>query len=235
MKRLAARFDAYSLRERVMLFAGLAVVLVFIADRTLIEPQLAQSKILASRIADQATQLGSLEVQIKALQQAQANDPDAVNRGRVERAQQQLSQLESEFAASQKGLVRAENMAALLGSVLKEHRGLQLVDLRTLPPLQLLERAADKAADAGTPAAAGPAPTAVAAAPAGAERNLYKHGFELTVRGSYPDFVQYLSHLEQLPTHMYWGKATMNADDYPQVTLTLTIYTLSLDKAWLVV
>jgi hypothetical protein len=28
---------------------------------------------------------------------------------------------------------------------------------------------------------------------------------------------------------------TMNADDYPHVTLTATIFTLSLDKAWLAV
>jgi hypothetical protein len=33
---------------------------------------------------------------------------------------------------------------------------------------------------------------------------------------------------------VYWGRAVMAAE-YPKVMLTLTLYTLSLDRAWLVV
>jgi MSHA biogenesis protein MshJ len=127
-------------------------------------------------------------------------------------------------------MVSAELMPTLLQDVLRQHHGLQLVELRTLPATSLVERTAkdDK------PAKPGELP-AVDAGGQGGERNLYKHGFELTVRGSYPDFVQYLEQLERLPMRMYWGKVTMNADDYPKVTLTVTIYTLSLDKAWLAI
>jgi MSHA biogenesis protein MshJ len=32
---------------------------------------------------------------------------------------------------------------------------------------------------------------------------------------------------------MFWSRASLNAEDYPRLTLTVTIYTLSLDKAWL--
>jgi len=36
-----------------------------------------------------------------------------------------------------------------------------------------------------------------------------------------------------LPTQMFWGMAKMNVVQYPQAELTLTLYTLSLDKTWL--
>ena len=224
-----ARFDAFSLRERVMVFAAAAAVVVFLANQFAAEPQAARGRLLAKQIADGKTQLGNLEAQVKALQVAQANDPDQLNRDRVKLAQRQLSELESKFASSQKGLVPADRMAGLLQDVLRQHKGLALVELKTFAPAPLIPRSAQKAAadNSGDPAAASAAETA------GGAKNLYKHGFELTVRGSYADFVQYLAHLEKLPARMYWGKVTMNADDYPGVLLTLTIFTLSLDKTWL--
>jgi len=39
--------------------------------------------------------------------------------------------------------------------------------------------------------------------------------------------------LEKLPWRMFWSRATLAAAEYPRVTLKVTIYTLSLDKAWL--
>lgn len=62
---------------------------------------------------------------------------------------------------------------------------------------------------------------------------LYRHGVELTVRGSYLDMVDYMHALETLPTQLFWGRAQLDADAYPNVRLTLTLYTLSLDRKWM--
>jgi MSHA biogenesis protein MshJ len=227
LERWALRFDALALRERAMIFAGSAVVLIFLANVLIIERLTANAHRLNALISSQSSVLTTTEYQVKALQQALGVDLDAANRERLLLAQQQLSQLESQFSTAQKSLVSAELMPALLQDVLRQHQGLKLVELRTLPVMALTGPAAAKAAG-------GESVTAVADDnTVGREHNLYKHGFELTVQGSYPDFVQYLSQLERLPKHMYWGKVVMNADEYPRVTLTATIYTLSLDKAWL--
>jgi MSHA biogenesis protein MshJ len=58
---------------------------------------------------------------------------------------------------------------------------------------------------------------------------------ELTLQGSYLDLLDYLTRLEQMPVQMFWANASMDASDYPRVRLTLVLYTLSLDKDWLVV
>jgi MSHA biogenesis protein MshJ len=234
LERWALRFDALSLRERAAIFAAVAVVFVFLANLLVIERQTASSKVLKQQIENQKAQLSAFEVQAKALQQATANDLDATNRERLQRAQQELSQLETELGTAQKGLVSAERMPALLQEVLRQQQGLQLVELKTLPVTPLVDRAPKDASSTAKQGDAA-APGVAADAATGPERNLYKHGFEVTVRGTYPEFVLYLTQLERLPTRMYWGKVTMNADDYPRVTLTATIYTLSLDKAWLAV
>jgi MSHA biogenesis protein MshJ len=62
---------------------------------------------------------------------------------------------------------------------------------------------------------------------------VYKHGVEITVHGTYAALHGYLSRLERSPWAMYWWRAKLEADERSALTLTVTIYTLSLDKAWL--
>jgi MSHA biogenesis protein MshJ len=127
----------------------------------------------------------------------------------------------------QKGLVPPERIAPLLESILRANGRLKLVSLKTLPVTTLNDAAPQPAAPAA-PAAAAAAPPVVKAPDL-----LYRHGVELTVRGSYLDMVDYMHALETLPTQLFWGKAQLDAEAYPNVRLTLTLYTLSLDSKWM--
>ena len=64
---------------------------------------------------------------------------------------------------------------------------------------------------------------------------LYRHGVEVTLRGNYADLHAYLKTLEQLPRRVYWGELKINAQDSPAVVMTLTVYTISLEKTWWVI
>ena len=68
-----------------------------------------------------------------------------------------------------------------------------------------------------------------------ADRSIYQHSFEVSVEGSYAELHGYLARLEALPWQLFWGKVTLDAADHPKLRLTLTLHTLSLNKAWLVV
>jgi MSHA biogenesis protein MshJ len=57
---------------------------------------------------------------------------------------------------------------------------------------------------------------------------------EIVVQGSYLDLLSYVSRLERQSWQVYWGKTVLTAE-YPKTVVALTLYTLSLDKAWLVV
>jgi MSHA biogenesis protein MshJ len=62
---------------------------------------------------------------------------------------------------------------------------------------------------------------------------VYRHGVQLTIEGGYHDLLQYLVAMEKLPWRVVWGEADLRVDEYPKIVLTLTLYTLSLEKVWM--
>ena len=121
-------------------------------------------------------------------------------------------------------------MNALLQDMLARNPRLQLVGLSTLPATPLVEKRAPAEKINATASAPKSQDKLVAAT-----SNVFKHGVQITLQGSYADLHDYLAALEKLPWRMLWSRASLSADDYPRLTLTVTIYTLSLDKAWLVI
>lgn len=120
-------------------------------------------------------------------------------------------------------LIEPGRMAGLLEQMLNRNAKLQLVELKTLPPSPLVEKPQAPAAD----------PTA--AQKPEMQKQIFKHGIQITVRGGYLDMLRYLAALEEMPAQMFWGEISLNVDKHPDAVLTLTLYTLSLDKTWLTV
>jgi MSHA biogenesis protein MshJ len=56
---------------------------------------------------------------------------------------------------------------------------------------------------------------------------LYRHGVQLTLVGGYFDLVQYLSELERVPARLLWGSGELRVEQYPEVRLTLEVFTLN--------
>jgi MSHA biogenesis protein MshJ len=226
-RKLAARIDALSPRERVMVFVAMVAVAVFMMHALFIDPLATRNKALSARIAQQQAELQVLQARIQALMQKRA-DPNAANLARRDGIKSQIAAIDETLQDMQRGLVPAQNMKAVLQEVLARNPRLQLVALRTLPATPLVE-APDKAGKTG---AAAPAP-GFQDKPAAGANLVFKHGIRITLQGSYTDLHDYLARLEKLPWRMFWSRASLNADDYPHLMLTVTIYTLSLDKAWL--
>ncbi len=219
-KMYAARIDALSLRERLMVFGAAILVAVYLMFALFIEPAQKREKMLAAQALQQRNELQVLQQQVQVLGKRMA-DPDGASRTRREDLQVQITAIDDSLKSMQHSLVPAQRMNTLLQSMLARNPRLQLVSMRTLPLSTLVEKRA------GTPEAAAADKQALS------EGNVFKHGVELRVAGSYADLYDYLQRLEKLPARMFWSRATLSAGDYPKVTLTVTIYTLSLDKAWL--
>jgi MSHA biogenesis protein MshJ len=131
-----------------------------------------------------------------------------------------IAQIDARLGEKQRELVPAERIPGLLEEMLRRERKLELVGLRSLPPVALFGDK-DDTGEATTAARAG--------------LQVYRHGVELTVRGSYFDLLRYLSALEQLPLRMFWKEVDLATTEYPTITMKLTVYTLSLERAWVVV
>lgn len=124
----------------------------------------------------------------------------------------------------QNGLVAPERIAPLLETILKSNGKLQLVSMKTLPVSPVRE---------GSPTAAKVEPAAAVPPAVPPIALLYRHGVEISVRGNYLDMVNYMDALEAMPTQLFWGRAELAVEEYPDSRLTLTLYTLSLDRKWI--
>jgi len=230
---LVKRFDALARRERAMVAAAVLLAVPFLGYSLLIEPQLLRQTGFVQSIAQARTDRVGIEAQLAGMH-AQLTDPDAGNRAALQQTRARLSALDAKLRGMSGSLVPPDKMQALLESLLSKNRNLELLSLRTLPPTPLVEPA--KAGDtkvADNKAGKKPGEAASAAATAGP--NIYKHGVEIRIAGNYNDLLAYLAALERLPQRILWNRVTLAVDKYPRNVLTLTVYTLSLDKQWLVV
>jgi MSHA biogenesis protein MshJ len=225
-QKLTARFNALAPRERVLVFVAVLLGTVLVFHTTALDPLLAQKKRLAAQLAETrqnlkvADELTSLQVT--------AADPSAIKRSYRDALRKQLAQIDQDIQGLQKGLVPPERMAKLLEEMLARGHGLQLVSLRTLPAQRF--ESPGKPAPAAKPAAQGAKPPAVEN-----ERSIFQHSYEIVLQGSYVDLHDYLARLEQLPWQMFWGRISLDAEQHPRLRVTLTVHTLSLSKAWLIV
>ena len=221
----AARIDALSQRERIMSFVAATAVLAFIGYVGLIAPLLKKQEMLRSQVLQQQNNIAGINEQIGDKLREAAADPDAPVRARLAAVRDESGRLTESLRAMQQGLVAPERMAPLLESILRANGRLKMVSVRTLPvePLSGIGGKKD-ALD----------PTPVSDIKTKAKRELlFRHGVEVTVRGSYLDMVDYMNALEKMPTQLFWGKAQLEVEEYPSVRLTLTLYTLSLDEKWM--
>jgi len=225
-----AKYMALARRERAMMMVAALVLCVGLGALLFIEPAYKQRMLLKRQIAQQQTDLAALRPQVLALQ-ARQRDPDATTMAQLKALRQQLQLADGEFSQVQSALVQPQEMGRLLDSLLHSHRGLQLVSLRSVPVMSVADLIGG-----GKPAvAATPAPAASQAATTNASIKdawLYRHGVEISVQGSYADMQAYLLALESLPRRVYWGELKIDAQHWPANVMTVTVYTISLEKTW---
>ncbi|NNG23199.1 hypothetical protein [Telluria aromaticivorans] len=237
--QLAARIEALTLRERALSFAAAVTVIAFVGFELVLSPIYREQDALLEQILQQRNNMMGIDAEIIAKVEAYQVDPDVPARTRLESVKQETARLGESLLAMQHGLVPPERMAPLVDAILRANGRLQLVSMRTLRVEAISGRpaAAGAAPAAASAAAAAPdaaAPTAVPDADTGKPADmLYRHGVEVTVRGNYLDMVNYMSALEAMPTRLFWGKAQLDVEEYPASRLTLTLYTLSLDRNWM--
>ncbi|NRR31874.1 hypothetical protein HSX11_16995 [Oxalobacteraceae bacterium] len=260
--KLTGKLDAMTLRERVMIFLAGAAGIVFLWFSMVMEPQMQRQHALALQLGQQQNQIAGIDQDITQKIEAYARDPDAGVRTQLKQVRSKADSSGAALRAVQQGLVAPDKMAPLLEQLLHGNGKLRLVSLKSLPVIGLSgtapgaaapgaaiasKLAADMgglAAPAGAIGSANAANAGTAAVPATQAMQaagkavappelLYCHGVELVLQGGYLDMIQYMDALEHLPGQLFWGKARMETEQYPSARLTLTLYTLSLDKNWI--
>ncbi len=192
-KKQLARINALSLRERVMLFASVAFVMVALADTLVWSPAAAKRKSLMAEQATAAKELDTLRQRLAdASATSQPDSPRGQMLARIAQSRAELQAVDSEITANLGDGKRLANLPDLMDQVLRRHERLTLTHLRTTD-----ERPTDKATDKST------------------ETALRWQAVDLGVSGGYLDLVQYLADLEQALPELRWGPMEINSKQMP--------------------
>lgn len=214
--------DAKSLRERALVFAALLTFVIAFFYSGFLDPEFSRSRKLSLDISQRQAEIRALQDEISKVLQARQQDPDRVNRARLATLKASLVDANARIAAEERKFTAPAQMREVIKELLGRNHGVKLVGMKTLPVSSISE-------EHGVEVQA----TKPAAKPQAVERVIFRHGVELTVSGSYLDLLAYIAELEKLPSQLYWGTLDLDAAQYPNVQVKLTLFTLSLDRAWL--
>jgi MSHA biogenesis protein MshJ len=224
------KIDALTLRERVIIFVMLAILLIVLLNAMLIDPQFAKQKRLSLQVQAEQEKIGLIQTEIRQTLATQS-DPDASGRERLKTLKYEAGQMQTALLDMQKGLVSPDKMTVLLEDIMRRDGKLRMLSLKTLPVSTLAASISGDGNTADKTAAA--AAVKNKAESASATGIVYTHGVEIVIQGGYLEMLDYITRLENMPWQLFWGKAKLNVEEYPKASLTLTLFTLSLDKKWL--
>ena len=200
---LLARFDKFSIRERVLVALAILGVIVGIWDALLMQPLRNQRNSLTQELESYDETLGGS-------QSADQSDPHRAAILRVSELQTQSQAIDTQLTSSAAGFVPAPKMVEVVHDVLSQQHGLRLISIRNLPVASLVPASAEAQ---GTPP--------------------YVHPIELVIEGEYGDVLNYLQALEGLPWRFRWKTLDLETKQYPVNRVRIELSTLSMDKTWL--
>ncbi len=188
----AARIDALSLRERVIMFASVAIALAALADALVLSPALAERRNLTTQLRAEAKQIDALRAQITTAA-SDDDSPQARLKRTLDAARTEQRTIDEQIRSQLAGREDMARLPVVLDRLLRGHDRLTLTRLSTAsePP-----RGAAAEATATTPA-------------------VRWQGVDLGVSGNYADLVQYLAELERALPGLRWGPLQIVAPTLP--------------------
>ena len=217
LKQLAAKIDAHTRRERIILLLTLIVGLYGAWDFLLMQPLQQTQKRTQAAITQSQEQITTLADTIGEIARTRTIDPNRANRERLTQLKAQLAQLDAQLGALTSDLIPPATMTTVLRDLLAEQGSLELVRIENLGAVPLItppEQSKQDSVEESLPL-------------------VYKHSMVIEFRGSYADTLRYLSAIEKLHWRFYWDSLDYQVQDHPMALVTLTIATLSLKEGWI--
>lgn len=215
------RFEAFSLRERALIAAGIIVVLFLLWDTLLLSPQEIRQKQIVAEMHNINQQTEALTAQIREM-------AAALRGGEADRVKARIAELKNLLATlkqQQKDLtvefIQPAQMAGVLRDMLHAESGLVLLSLESLGAQPLFPPSEEELAEIEKSGKRSHQP------------EIYKHGLRIVFEGDYFKTLHYLRALEDMPWNLYWDNVEYQVTEYPKASVAITVHTLSLQEGWI--
>jgi MSHA biogenesis protein MshJ len=205
---LQVSIDTMSIRERLLVFATVVLLLTMLWYLFLMQP-------LAQQAATKRTEMEQIQARMETSNNSfedqilQISGSGTAYQERLAQMQERIDEINARLGDYAAELINPAEMSQVLQGVLKEQPKLRLIRIRNLNPESL-----SASADAKT-------------------ATFYKHGLEIEFEGSYFAGLEYLQQIETLPWRFYWQILELEVLEYPKNRFRLEVSTLSLDEEWI--
>lgn len=240
LEKVAARYDAMSMRERILLSCAALTALVMVWMLALLDPLSAKQRALSAEKTTLDEQIG---IASRGIQDANENNPTVLALAKEKQLQSSLDEINAQLADKSAGLIPPERMVQVIYDVLSRQKGVALVSLHNKPVMSLVQSAplatetpTTALPEATTDGDGNEAPVAEEPVPDLATPEAtgpFVHPIEIVIEGSYLDVLAYLKALESLEYRFYWKVLDLETKRYPVNRVRIELSTLSLDKNWI--
>ncbi len=208
VEQFQQRFALLSRREKLMVAGGVVLLFWGIWDKAFYQAISSQQQAVDAEIVTLQKQLNAQEQIALRLEAMGQKNPNNDARLKLSQLQQSVDNLKQQLSLGGKKFVSSQQMADALRDMLKQHGGLKLVKLETLP---------------------------VSGFGNTDEQPIwvYRHGMAITLQGDYFSTLSYLKALEALPWRIHWDSIDYQVKDYPTAETRIQVYTLSFEQDWL--
>lgn len=216
MTRISAYITWYNqrpLRERALLLFACSAVVLYIAYLLILQPLGRRTELARQEIGQMQSRQLELQALTQAVEARKNIDPDRQNRLRLAALEKEIAGMQEDLQAGLENLVSPAEMPALLKELLTQQKKLRLLSLENQAPERIVLGNAQN--------------------PESASATIYRHPLRMKFSGDFMTLLQYLRQLEQLPRTLVWEKVDIATDEYPQATVNLEVYTLSLKEGWI--
>jgi MSHA biogenesis protein MshJ len=212
VRELMAWMDARHPRERAFLLVALIAVLYASWDLVLMAPIREKGAIIEAKTEEVEGEIQKLKDRGDEILRVSSIDPNLELRSRSEELRRQIEGLDARIREYTVTLIPPKEMARFLEELLSERTELRLVRLENLAPEPMLDL---------------PSPDSGESTP-----GLFKHGFEIELRGGYLSTLDYVRALEGLPWNFFWEDLEYRVENYPEGEATIRAYTVSSEEDW---
>lgn len=229
---LNTKWLALSKRERWMIFGAGLFAVVGLMDTFLLEPQRVQLASTQQEILKIQNDTTTLTEQMTTIASQAAPQPESNRFKRdIDAVNAKIASQSSDLVKISAYMVPPQEMVLLLKKLLQKHTDVQVIEMQSLPVVDFIEKQRKLIQEQKAPATRNPQ-DATAEDIWKNVPHVYQHAVKVRLKGKYFALMSYAQSLKAIGQRVAWENAELKAD-YPESELTVQVYTLSGENAWL--
>ncbi|MDH5327244.1 MAG: hypothetical protein OEZ68_05595 [Gammaproteobacteria bacterium] len=227
------RFEALSLRERILILLSLLAILYMMWNMVLLKPLGARHITLNQQVNTVSSQIRDIDTKIRFMSHS-ISGLDRQKENYIQSLEKQIADIRNKKQQLAVGFVKPKQMVEMLQVMMSKEKSLKVTRFRTLAPRLLAQSYKEEVQPVVPKKRKKPTRSGKAAAKKSEKKipKVYKHGLEVEFQGDFKNTLAYLQKLEALPWRFYWDELDYEVTSFPNAMVTIRIYTLSLDEVW---